>query len=40
MREKQISAMLRAGHPLDMARELVNAATIDAAERWAGEEEE
>ncbi|MEJ6011692.1 regulatory protein RecX [Novosphingobium aquae] len=40
VREKQLSAMLRAGHPLDMARELVNAASIDAAERWAGEEED
>jgi regulatory protein len=34
-REKQISAMLRAGHPLDSARELVNAASEDAAEDWA-----
>ena len=34
-REKQISAMLRAGHPLDSARILVNAATIEAAEDWA-----
>ncbi|MDE2595639.1 MAG: RecX family transcriptional regulator [Sphingomonadales bacterium] len=33
-REKQIAAMLRAGHPLDSARELVNAATIEAAEEW------
>lgn len=40
LREKQLAAMLRAGHPLDMARELVNAATIEAAEQWAGEEEE
>jgi len=35
-REKQIAAMLRAGHPLDSARELVNAASIEAAEDWAG----
>ena len=34
-REKQIAAMLRAGHPLDSARELVNAASEAAAEAWA-----
>jgi len=34
-REKQISAMLRAGHPLDSARVLVNAPSIEAAEDWA-----
>jgi regulatory protein len=34
-REKQLSAMLRAGHPLDSARILVNAASIEAAEAWA-----
>ncbi len=39
-REKQISAMLRAGHPLDSARELVNAASVEAAEQWATEEED
>ena len=39
-REKQIGAMLRAGHPLDSARELVNAATIEAAEQWAAEADE
>ena len=38
--QEALSAMLRAGHPLDMARELVNAASIDAAGRWAGEEED
>jgi regulatory protein len=27
--------MLRAGHPLDSARFLVNAASIEAAEDWA-----
>ena len=37
IREKQISAMLRAGHPLDSARELVNAASIAAAEEWAAQ---
>ena len=40
-REKQLAAMLRAGHPLDMARDLVNAASVEAAELWvaAGDEE-
>lgn len=36
-REKQLAAMLRAGHPLDSARELVNAPSIEAAEAWAAE---
>jgi regulatory protein len=36
-REKQMGAMLRAGHPLDSARELVNAASVEAAEQWAAE---
>ena len=36
-REKQLSAMLRAGHPLDSARVLVNAASVQAAEDWAAE---
>lgn len=35
IREKQLGAMLRAGHPLDSARELVNAASVSAAEEWA-----
>lgn len=34
-REKQIAAMLRAGHPLDSAREMVNAGSVTAAEEWA-----
>ena len=34
-REKQIAAMLRGGHPLDSARELVNAISVAAAELWA-----
>ena len=34
-REKQLSTMLRAGHPLDSARVLVNAASVEAAEDWA-----
>ncbi len=39
MREKHMAAMLRAGHPLDFARELVNAETVEAAEEWAAQEE-
>lgn len=35
LREKQIAAMLRAGHALDSARELVDAASVEAAEDWA-----
>lgn len=35
LRQKQIAALLRAGHPLDSARELVNSPTIAAAEDWA-----
>lgn len=35
LREKQIAAMLRAGHMLEDARELVNAPSEDAAVRWA-----
>ena len=34
-RQKQIAAMLRAGHPLDSARDLVDAASVEAAEQWA-----
>ncbi|HTN14798.1 MAG TPA: RecX family transcriptional regulator [Devosia sp.] len=34
-REKQIAAMLRAGHALDSTRELLDAATVEAAEEWA-----
>ena len=40
LREKQLSAMLRAGHPLDLARAVLNAATIAAAEEWVEEESE
>jgi len=36
-REKQIAALLRAGHGLDSARELVNAASVEAAEEWAAQ---
>jgi regulatory protein len=39
-REKQIAAMLRAGHALDSVRELVDAASIEAAEEWAAQGEE
>lgn len=39
-REKQISAMLRAGHSLDSAREMVNASSQDAALDWAHEMDE
>jgi regulatory protein len=34
-REKQIAAMLRAGHRLDSARELVDAPSVEVAEEWA-----
>ncbi len=37
LREKQIAAMLRAGHMLGDARELVAAPTPEAAEAWAAE---
>ncbi len=39
-REKQIAAMMRAGHALDMARKMVNAADEDAALQWAHEYDE
>ena len=39
-RGKQIAAMLRAGHPLDSAREMVDAPSEEAAEQWAAEVEE
>ena len=35
LRERQLAAMLRAGHPLDSAREMVDAASEAAAEEWA-----
>lgn len=40
-REKQIAAMLRAGHALDIARNIVDAGSEEAAEEWcaaAGDE--
>jgi len=36
-REKQVAAMLRAGHPLDTARELIDAQSREAAEDWAAQ---
>ena len=39
-RERQMAAMLRAGHPLDMARKLVDAADVETAEQWACEGEQ
>lgn len=36
-REKQLAAMLRAGHSLDSARELVDAPSVEAAEDWAAQ---
>ncbi|WP_126173378.1 regulatory protein RecX [Altericroceibacterium xinjiangense] len=36
-REKQIAAMMRAGHPLDSAREMIDAPNVDAAEQWVAE---
>jgi regulatory protein len=39
-RRKQIAAMLRAGHSLDSAREMVDAASEEAAERWAAERDD
>jgi regulatory protein len=36
-KERQLAAMLRAGHPLDSARELVNAPSMAAAEQWAAQ---
>ena len=35
LREKQIAAMLRAGHPLDNARRIVDSASVDEIEQWA-----
>jgi len=36
-REKQLAAMLRAGHAFETARQLVDAPTIEAAQDWAAE---
>jgi regulatory protein len=40
LRERQIAAMLRAGHPLDSVREIVDAASVAEAEQWVAEAEE
>lgn len=37
-REKQVAAMLRAGHPLASARAMVDARTIEEAESWVDED--
>lgn len=39
-REKQLAAMLRAGHSLGMARPILHAANADAAREWAHEYDE
>jgi regulatory protein len=39
-REKQIAAMLRAGHGFDAARAVIDAPTVASAEAWAAEAEE
>jgi regulatory protein len=39
-REKQIAAMLRAGHGFDAARAVVDAPSVAVAEEWAAEAEE
>ncbi len=36
-REKQIAAMLRAGHGFDIVRAVMNAESVGEAERWAAE---
>ncbi|MEO5587712.1 MAG: RecX family transcriptional regulator [Novosphingobium sp.] len=39
LREKQIAKMLRAGHPLDSVRQIVNAHDVSALEEWAALDE-
>jgi regulatory protein len=39
-REKQLAAMLRAGHALDSARQMVDAASVAEAEQWVAEAEQ
>lgn len=39
LREKQIAAMLRAGHTLDNIREIVDAPSVETAENWVAEAE-
>jgi regulatory protein len=40
LREKQVAAMLRAGHPLDSARRIVDAGDVVALEEWADASED
>ena len=40
VREKQVAAMLRAGHGYEAVRAVLNAPTVAAAEEWAAEAEE
>ena len=40
VRQKQLAAMLRAGHGFEAARAVIDAPTIIAAEQWAAESEE
>jgi regulatory protein len=40
VRQKQLAAMLRAGHGFDAARAVIEAPTVSAAEQWAAEPEE
>ncbi|MCK9540944.1 MAG: RecX family transcriptional regulator [Novosphingobium sp.] len=40
VREKQLAAMLRAGHRLALARAVLGAASVEDAERWAETENE
>lgn len=39
-RQKQLAAMLRAGHGFDAARAVIEASSVSAAEDWAAEAEE
>lgn len=40
IRERQLAAMVRAGHGFDVARALVDARSVAEAEQWAGEARE
>lgn len=40
LREKQIAAMLRAGHTLETSRQILDAASEELAEQWVAEAEE
>lgn len=39
-REKQVAAMLRAGHGFDCVRAIIDASSVEAAERWVAEAQE